>query len=255
MMPVAVDTSTVMLNAAGVRSKGPTDKYAIEGIDLIHSRFGITQQLLFDLAVSFRLWQCRKVSVTELVDTNSSRKWSFKQHQCTLTKVWAPVNEAFKRFGLRCGTLLSQLQREVGIELLPESGAMCREARSLAALQVSQAARHEPHAVQDGVSEEITTKHQNLSLCNEKVAHSTDLVLNWTSWTYIGRKVSGLGRDSKTDEHVSTVRKVASCELVRYDEWWRHSNVCWSEFWQCSGHLGRTNRAGACADVSLHGFG
>ena len=151
-MPVAVDTSTAMPNAVGVRSKGPTDKYAIEGIDLIHSRFGITQQLSFDLAVILRLWQCRKMSVTELVDANPSRKWSFKQHQCTLTKVWAPVNEAFKRFVLRCGTLLSQLQRKVGIELLPDSLAMCREARSLAALQVSQAARHELDAARDGAS-------------------------------------------------------------------------------------------------------
>ena len=41
MMLVAVDTSTAMPNAVGVRSKGPTDKYAIEGIDLIHSRFGV----------------------------------------------------------------------------------------------------------------------------------------------------------------------------------------------------------------------
>ena len=136
--------------------------------------------------MSLRLWQCRKVSVTELVDTNPSRKWSFKQHQCPLTKVWAPVNEAFKRFVLRCGTLLPQLQRKVGIELLPESGAMCREARSLAALQVSQEARHEPHAVRDGASEEI---QQNTKSCFV-VMRKLRIPQTWCSTKHIGHTLA-----------------------------------------------------------------
>ena len=212
MMPVAVDTSTAMPNAVGVRSKGPTDKYAIEGIDLIHSRFGITQQLLFDLVVSLRLWQCRKVSVTELVDANPSRKWSFKQHQCTLTKVWAPVNEAFKRFVLRCGTLLPQLQRKVGIELLPESGAMCREARSLAALQVSQAARHEPHAVRDGASEEI---QQNTKTCLD-VMRKLRIPQTWCSTKHIGHTLAERYLDW------SATRKLMNTSQ-RYGRWHRAS--------------------------------
>ena len=61
---------TAMLNAVGVQSKGPTDKYATEAMTPVIQDLGHAPRSLCDLTVNLRLWQCCKLCVTELVDAN-----------------------------------------------------------------------------------------------------------------------------------------------------------------------------------------